>query len=124
MKVCLDEGVPEKVAEYLLGHEVESVRSLGLKGLKNGRLLAAITASGFGAFITNDKRMEAEGQLRGRSFAVLVLSVTNWKLMKPHVTKVVEALDNARPGSIQKIECGRFLRRPRTGPGSADAPKP
>jgi hypothetical protein len=92
------------------------VRSLGLKGTRNGRLLAQVEARQFEAFVTNDKRMEAEGQLRRRPFAILVLSLTNWKLMKPHVGKVAEALQHAEPGSIQHIDCGRFIpakfRRP------------
>jgi hypothetical protein len=101
--------VPEQGAEYLPGHQVESVRELGLKGVQNGKLLAQVEARGFDVFITNDKRLEAEGQLRRRPFGVLILSVTNWELMKPHVAKVAEALERVEPGSIQKIDCGRFI---------------
>jgi hypothetical protein len=116
LRVFLDEGVPEAVAGYLPGHVVESVRELGLKGVKNGKLLAQVEARGFEAFVTNDKRLEAEGQLRRRPFGTLILSVTNWELMKPHVAKVAEALELAEPGSIQKIDCGRFIPRRRRKP--------
>ncbi len=81
--------------------------------MKNGKLLAQVEAREFGAFITNDKRMEAEVQLRRCPFGTLILSVTNWELMKPHVAKVAEALERAQPGSIQKIDCGRFIPRRR-----------
>ena len=108
MRVCLDEGVPEIVAEYLPGHHVENVRELGLKGVKNGKLLAQVEAREFEAFITNDKRLEAEGQLRQRPFGTLILSVTNWELMKPHVAKVAEALKRAEPGSISKDRLRTF----------------
>jgi hypothetical protein len=116
LRVCLDEGVPEQVAEYLPGHDVRNVRELGLKGVKNGKLLAQVEAREFEAFITNDKRLEAEGQPRRRPFGILVLSVTNWELMKPHVAKVAEALERAVPGSIEKIDCGRFIPRSRRKP--------
>ena len=59
MKVALDEGVPEGHIEHLSGHDVQSVRQLGLKSVKNGQLLALIERAQFDAFITNDKKMEA-----------------------------------------------------------------
>ncbi len=62
MRVALDEGVPEVLADYLPGHEVKNVRQLGLKSVKNGKLPAAIESLAFEVFITHDKRMEAEGQ--------------------------------------------------------------
>ena len=64
MKIALDEGVPEGLIERLSGHDVQSVRELGLKSVKNGQLLASVERARFDAFITNDKKMEAEGQLR------------------------------------------------------------
>jgi len=63
-KIALDEGVPEEIALHLLGHEVHSVRQLGLKGTKNGKLLAAIEAGGFDAFISHDKRLEFDQTFR------------------------------------------------------------
>jgi hypothetical protein len=58
---------------------------LGLKSVKNGQLLALIERAQFDAFITNDKKMEAEGQLSCRPFAILILSATNWNVIKPNV---------------------------------------
>jgi hypothetical protein len=83
LKVALDEGVPEGLIEHLSGHDVQSVRQLGWKGVKNGQLLTFIERTHFDAFITNDKKMEAEGQLCLRPFAILILSATNWNLIKP-----------------------------------------
>ena len=118
MKVALDEGVPENLIGHLPGHEVQSVRMLGLKGAKNGKLLSAIAAGAFEAFITNDKRMEAEGQLHRRPFGILILSVTNWHVMRPYVGKIAEGLDMCEPGSVGKVDCGRFLPRKLRAPGS------
>jgi hypothetical protein len=109
LKVALDEGVPEDVIGHPRGHDMWSVRMLGLKGVKNGKLLAAVTEGRFEAFITNDKQLEAQGQLSQRPFAILVLSATNWNVIEPHVAKIAKALEVAAPGSIQKIDCGRFI---------------
>jgi hypothetical protein len=54
------------------------VRAEGWKGIKNGKLLDAIQLAGFEAFLTNDKRMDAEQHLQRRPFAVLILSACNW----------------------------------------------
>ena len=111
MKVAFDEGVPERLAKYLPGHEAHTVRQLGLKGLKNGKLLAAIEALAFEVFITNDKRMEAEGQLVGRTFGSLILSATNWPIILPHVDKIAAALGDCKTGTLTRVDCGRFIPR-------------
>jgi hypothetical protein len=116
LKIALDEGVPEGLIEYLPGHDVQSVRQLGLRGVKNGKLLAAITEAAFDAFITNDKKMEAEGQLRLRPFLVLLLSTNHWPSIIPHVGKIAEVLGASVPGSVTKVDCGVFVpRRKRKG---------
>ena len=63
MKVALDEGVPEQIAPWLVGHDVRSVGQLGLKGTKNGKLLDAFEARGFEAAISNDKNLEFDQNL-------------------------------------------------------------
>ena len=109
MRVFLDEGVPEDVIEHLPGHDVQSVGMLGLKGTRNGKLLAQVEARQYEAFITNDKRMEAEGQLRRRPFPILLISATNWNVIKPHVGNIAAALETAQPGTITRVDVGRFI---------------
>jgi hypothetical protein len=109
LKVALDEGVPERLAEYLSGHDVQSVRQIGLKGVKNGKLLTAIGALAFEAFITNDKRMGAEGQLSGRTFGILILSATNWPVIRSHVDRIAAALNDCKAGTVTRVDCGRFI---------------
>jgi len=109
LRVFLDEGVPEDVIPHLPGHDVQSVGMLGLKGTRNGKLLAQVEARQYEAFITNDKRMEAEGQLRRRPFAILLLSATNWNVIKPHVGNVAAALETTKVGEVRKVDVGRFV---------------
>ena len=56
MRVLLDENLPEGLVESLrfLGHTVDSVASLRLKGLDNGRLYREV-ASGYDLFFTKDR---------------------------------------------------------------------
>jgi hypothetical protein len=94
VKVFLDEGVPENLANRLRGHEVESAKSLGRKGTRNGRLLAAVEAAGFNAMVTNDKQMEAQQQF---------LSATNWPVIERHVDGIVQAVDDCKPGIVVRV---------------------
>ena len=66
MRILLDENLPEGLLEPLrrLGHIVDSVGSLGLKGLENGRLYREI-ASNYDLFFTKDREFAARvGTLR------------------------------------------------------------
>src|SRR5277367_4971763 len=72
------------------------------ESVKNGQLLALIERAQFDAFITNDKKMEAEGQLSRRPFAILILSATNWNVIKPHVGRITDALEEAKPGEVAR----------------------
>lgn len=53
MRILLDENIPESVRRALqeLGHHVDSVVSLGLTGLENGRLYREV-AQGYQLFFT------------------------------------------------------------------------
>jgi uncharacterized protein DUF5615 len=56
VRILLDENLPEGLIEplRLLGHAVDSVGSLRLKGLDNGRLYREV-ASGYDLFFTKDR---------------------------------------------------------------------
>ena len=109
LKTFLDEGVPEGLEQYLAGHEVSTVKRESWNSIKNGKLLDLIEKSGFKALITNDKRMEREQQLKHRPFATLVLSTNHWPTMGPNVDKILQAVDDCRPGTVIRVECGQFV---------------
>lgn len=56
MRILLDENMPESIRLGLrdLGHEVDSVVSLGLIGLDNGRLYREVAQS-YDLFLTKDR---------------------------------------------------------------------
>jgi hypothetical protein len=97
---------------YLAGHEVSTVKREGWNSIKNGKLLDLIEKSGFEALITNDKRMEREQQLKRRPFATPVLSTNHWPTMKSNVDKIAQAVDDCKPGTVMRVECGRFVPSP------------
>ena len=54
MTVLLDENLPRKLAEHLVGHECRTVVACGWSGMKNGDLLALADPQ-FDVLLTLDK---------------------------------------------------------------------
>jgi predicted nuclease of predicted toxin-antitoxin system len=111
LKILFDEDVPRKLIRFLPGHEIETVVSMKWGGSKNGALLSLIEREGFQVFLTGDKNMEAQQRLEDRPFAVLVMSVINWPVVRPLVDTIATAIHNARPGTVGAVECGVFKPR-------------
>jgi predicted nuclease of predicted toxin-antitoxin system len=108
LKVLFDEDVPHKLVRLLPQHDIQTVVSMEWGGIKNGALLTLIGRERFQAFLTGDKNMETQQRLEGRPFAVLIMSAINWPVVRPHVHKIASALDAARPGTVETIDCGVF----------------
>ncbi len=64
MKVFFDEDVPRKLARSLPQHEIHTVVSMQWGGIKNGALLKLIEREAFEVFLTGDKNMENQQQLK------------------------------------------------------------
>jgi hypothetical protein len=110
VKVLLDEDLPHKLRAAIPNHDVSTVAYLGWKGLKNGELLRAAEGAGFQVFVTADKKLPKQQNLKEKALATVVLSTLDWEIMKPNLNRVVEAVDAAVPGSIQAVDCGEFRR--------------
>jgi predicted nuclease of predicted toxin-antitoxin system len=110
-KISFDEDVPRKLVRFLPQYDIQTVVTMQWGGIKNGALLQLIEQHRFDVFLTGDKNMPNQQQLVGRPFAVLIMSTINWPLFKPHLAKIVAAIDAATPGSVHTIECGTFTRK-------------
>jgi predicted nuclease of predicted toxin-antitoxin system len=109
LKVLFDEDVPRKLARSLVGYQIHTVVSMDWGGIKNGALLTLIAHEQFEVFLTGDKSMETQQELRGRPFAVLIMSAINWPVIRPHIDKISIALEEALPGTVKMINCGVFI---------------
>jgi hypothetical protein len=61
--------------------------------------------------LTGDKNMDKQQRLEVRPFAVLIMSAINWPVVRPHIQKILVALDEAQPGTVNTIDCGVFIAR-------------
>jgi putative NIF3 family GTP cyclohydrolase 1 type 2 len=112
LRVLLDENVPHQLRRHLRHHDTATVAYVGWSGQKNGALLRAAEAAGFDVLVTGDLSLEYQQNLASRHIAVVSLSAQNWRIIKPHVAKIVAAVDGAIGGGVAEVNCGVF-RRPR-----------
>jgi hypothetical protein len=82
-------------------------------GIKNGELLRRIAGVALDVFLTGDKNIVKQQNLKQTRVALIVMSAVNWRVIKPHVVRIAEAVDSAERGTVQTIQCGTFVpRRP------------
>lgn len=110
MKVLLDENLDHRLRKHLGSHEVFTASFRGWDGLKNGRLLEAAEAEAFEVLVTGDQTLSYEQNLTGRRQAIVALSSIEWRIIRDYLPEIVQAIDNALPGSFQAVKCGTFSR--------------
>ena len=104
MRVLLDECLPRRLARELSGHEVATVPQAGWAGLRNGQLLSVI-GNDWDVFVTIDGGLEWQQSLRGRPFAVVVLSSVSNRIedLRPLLPELARVLEQARPGTVWRV---------------------
>jgi hypothetical protein len=72
--------------------------------LKNGELLSAAEAAGFEVFVTTDRNIVHQQNLRGRRIAIVILSKGRWKLIKLKFADIQAAVATATPGAVVQVD--------------------
>lgn len=83
---------------------------MGWGGLGNGELIKAAEGAGFDVFVTGDKTLEFEQNLKSAKIGVVSLSAPHWPLVRHHVDQIARAIDGAVPGSFTRVNVGQFSR--------------
>jgi hypothetical protein len=102
MKILLDECTPRLVKRRLLGHSVHTVQEMGWAGLKNGNLLAAADGH-FDVFVTTDKNLRFQQNLKKYSFAVLLLPSNQVPIVVGLISDIEAALTTIGSGDFVEI---------------------
>lgn len=111
MKVLLDENINPRLRSVLMVHDVFTASYMGFAGLQNGNLLRAAEAHYFQVLVTGDQTLQYEQNLKAHRIAVVVLTALRWRFLKDFVPQILEAIANAQPGSVVRVDCGVFTRR-------------
>ena len=104
MRVLFDQATPVPIRAYLDQHVVSTAFAQGWGTLKNGELLTAAEQAGFDVLLTTDKNLRYQQNLTDRKIAIVVRGIQQWPQLRPHVQRVVEAVNAAVSGSYVEIE--------------------
>jgi hypothetical protein len=87
----------------LVGHDCEHVLRIGWKGTTNGALLARAEEAGFEVFLTLDRGVPAQNELKGRKIGVYVLvpEGQGTQAVRALVGDVLRALETFTPGEVR-----------------------
>ena len=103
MRILFDQGTPVPLRRALIGHEVETAYERGWSALRNGDLLREAEAAGFDAFVTTDQNLRYQQTLSDRRLAIVVLSTTDWRLIRQHTSAVAEAMTRVARGAFIEL---------------------
>src|SRR5262245_23961165 len=104
MRLLLDECMPRRLRAQFPGHDVSTTQEAGFAGKKNGELLRA-AAGKFDAFLTVDKNLVFQQDVKALPFAVVVLVARSNRYgdLAPLAPAVLKALLTARPGQVLRV---------------------
>ena len=105
MRVLIDECIPRKVQNALLGHECRTVPQAGLTGKRNGELLTLAEAAGFDVLLTVDKGFPHQQNLSDRVISLSIVRAHSNEIedLLPHVPACLEALRSIQPGQVVRV---------------------
>jgi hypothetical protein len=104
MRILLDQRTPVPLCRYLAEHTVGISADLGWARLRNGDLLAAAEQAGYDLFLTTDKNLRYQQNLKERKIAIVVIGHSQWPALEPHVQRITDALNIAVPGSYAEVD--------------------
>lgn len=104
MRILLDEDLPRRLANRLVGHEVSTVQRSGWSGVKNGKLLA-LAATQFDVLLTMDSNLEYQQNLATLPIAVLVIQAVSNRIqhLEPVVPNILQELKHFPPRSLRRV---------------------
>ncbi len=102
MNIVLDENLPRELKLNLPTHTVSTVREIGLEGVGNGTLLAALEGA-FDLLITGDKNLRYQQNLKGRRLAILELPTNRLPLLRPMFPRIAAVVETITPSAYVQI---------------------
>lgn len=104
MRILLDESLPRDLAPLVVGHEVVTVQAADWSGVKNGKLLALV-ATQFDLFVTADRNIEFQQNLKTLPIAIVVLRARNNRIqaLELLLPELLQLLNHVAPRTLRKV---------------------
>ena len=105
MRIPIDECLPRRLKNHLSDHDCTTVPEAGLAGKRNGELLSLTERQKYEVFLTMDKGVEYEQNLRGLNLAIIILRAKSNQLadLLPYVSDCLEQMQSIKPGELVRV---------------------
>ena len=114
MKILFDHGTPRSIARSLAEHQVTRAAQMGWQELENGVLIQNAEEAGFDLFLSTDRNIRYQQNLKHRKMAIVVLTDQQWPNVKLHLDNISRAVNAAQPGSFAEVEIPLAAKKPFT----------
>ena len=105
MKILLDECLPKRLKTSLKQFGVKTVTEMGRNSLRNGQLMKVAIEKNFQIFLTIDKNIEFQQNLKSYPISVVFDVARNKiELILPLIPKFVEQVSQFEKGNAYKIK--------------------
>ena len=104
MRILLDECLPRRLNQELVGHDARTVPEMGWASKRNGELLA-LASGQFDIFLTADRNLSYQQDVSGFDIAVVVVVArsNNIDELRPLVPQVLEAFATAKRRAVTMV---------------------
>ncbi|MBI3679165.1 MAG: DUF5615 family PIN-like protein [Acidobacteria bacterium] len=104
MRILLDECVNAAVKAAFPGHAVKTVNEIGLRGSKDGSLLAYAQGR-FDVFVTIDRKLEGQHNFKKLKLGFVLARVPNNEIgsYQPIFTELLKAAESVKPGEVTHV---------------------
>ena len=107
MTILIDECLPRYLQKMLGdGHIVKTVQEMGWEGVENGRLLR-LAESQFEIFLTGDKNLRFQQNLKERKLAIVVFPSNKLSVVKKLQQQLTEALTEVDHGEYIELKASK-----------------
>ncbi len=106
MKILIDESLPVELKKEFTSHEVFTVNDMNWLGKKNGELLELAVENGFEIFITVDKHLKHQQNIKKFPIGIIVLDIFRTKIefIKPLMSKILERISIIKPHEVYELK--------------------
>jgi hypothetical protein len=99
VNILLDENVPVQILSALGEHQVKTVQDAGWQSLTNGDLLR-VAENTFDIFITGDKNLKYQQNLRNRGIAIVELSTNKRRAIESNLDLIRDTINRVKRGDF------------------------
>lgn len=100
MKILIDESLPRYLKRILIDYDAKTVQEMGWAGVENGDLLK-LAESDFEVFLTADKNIRYQQNLKGRKLAIIEFPSNK--------LSVVKRLESGLKMTLEQVTTGDYV---------------